>query len=202
MADKSRKTTYRALNVLPIFVVGLFAFSLLLEPALAAGGIDRSLVIELTNKARIEHGQSALVENQKLSEAAAAKARDMIKNDYFAHTSPAGKDPWYWVKQAGYSYKAAGENLAINFDDAKEQQSAWMKSQTHRDNILNSQYREIGVAVVEGKIKGKTSTVTVQIFGTPLVAVADRQVSPLPIEAALPESVPAPEVKEIGRAHV
>ena len=114
-----------------------------------------------------------------------------------ACTRPAGKDPWYWIKQSGYAYKAAGENLAINFTDAKEQQSAWMKSQTHRDNILNAQYQETGVAVIEGKIKGKNALVTVQLFGTPLAVVADRRAQPIPTELSVLAPAAVPEVKGI-----
>lgn len=197
MADKSQKTIHIASDILPIFAAGLVAFSLLFGTAWAAGGIDPDTVIALSNKARTERGQPALVENKELSAAAKAKANDMIKHDYFAHTSPAGKDPWYWIKQSGYAYKAAGENLAINFTDAKEQQSAWMKSQTHRDNILNTQYRETGVAVVEGKIKGKNALVTVQLFGTPLAVVADRRAQPIPTELSVLAPAAVPEVKGI-----
>lgn len=197
MAYKSQNTIRITSDILPIFAAGLVAFSLLFGTAWAAGGIDPDTVIGLANKARFDRGLPELTENKQLMAAAKAKADDMIKNDYFAHTSPAGKDPWYWVKRSGYAYRAAGENLAINFTDAKEQQSAWMKSRTHRDNILNAQYQETGVAVVEGKIKGKNALVTVQLFGTPLAVVADRQVSPIAKELPVPEPVPTPEVKGI-----
>lgn len=195
MAYKSQNTIRITSDILPIFAAGLVAFSLLFGTAWAAGGIDPDTVIELANRARAERGQPALVESKELTAAARAKADDMIKNDYFAHTSPSGKDPWYWVKRSGYAYRAAGENLAINFTDAKEQQNAWMKSRTHRDNILNAQYQETGVAVVEGKIKGKNALVTVQLFGTPLAVVADRQTQPIPTDLSAPVAVP--EVKGI-----
>jgi hypothetical protein len=97
------------------------------------------------------------------------------------------------MKEEGYAYKAAGENLAINFTDAKEQQSAWMESKTHRANILNANYREIGVAVVEGKIDGQHSIVTVQLFGTPLYAAADQAKAVVPPPIA--QEVKLPEIK-------
>jgi len=134
-----------------------------------AYGFESADVIELVNKARIAEGLSTLVHSDILDLAAKEKANDMVKNDYFAHTSPKGVDPWYWLKKAGYDYKYAGENLAINYDNAKEQQMAWMKSDSHRKNILNEKYQETGVAVVEGKIDGQTSILTVQVFGTTVV---------------------------------
>jgi hypothetical protein len=172
MSNKYKNFIQRTFVLLPLFAVSVFSFTLVYS--VFAGDITPSKVIELTNRARAAKGLGTLSENAKLSQAASDKARDMIKNDYFAHTSPSGRDPWYWMKKEGYEYKAAGENLAINFTSAKEEQSAWMNSKTHRANILNADYKEIGVAVVEGKINGQNSIVTVQMFGTPLYAAADQ----------------------------
>lgn len=138
-----------------------------------ASGLNPTDIIALANASRTKAGLTPLSENVTLATAAKNKANDMIKNDYFAHTSPKGVEPWYWIKDAGYQYKAAGENLAINYTDASEQHEAWMKSETHRANIMNTRYQEIGVAVVHGKIAGKDSTVTVEYFGAPLVVAAD-----------------------------
>ncbi len=188
MLKRNNKITRKIFIILPLLVVGLVSSFTFVSPALASG-ITPAAVIELTNHARITNGLGTLTENTKLSQAAREKAEDMIKNDYFAHTSPAGLDPWYWVKKAGYAYKAAGENLAINYTDATAQESAWMKSKTHRANILNTNYRETGVAVVEGKINGQKSIVTVQLFGTPMYAVADQQKTAVPpaVKAQVPE---------------
>lgn len=141
-------------------------------PADAMAGNMLEKAIELVNKERAANGLSPVAENTLLTKAAEAKADDMVKNDYFAHTSPAGETPWYWLKEAGYSYRAAGENLAINYSDPKEQHKAWMKSTTHRANILNSRFEEIGMATRHGRINGKDATVTVQLFGAPRNAVA------------------------------
>jgi Cysteine-rich secretory protein family len=179
MPNKDKNFIARISITLLLLVAGVM-FSLTLVSYASASGIAPDDVIALANDSRSKEGLPLLAENIKLSEAAQAKAHDMLKNDYFAHTSPSGRDPWYWIKQAGYQYKAAGENLAINFTSAKEEQSAWMKSQTHRANILNANYQEIGVAVVEGKIDGQNSVVTVQLFGTPMYAVADQMKTIVP----------------------
>lgn len=188
MAEKHKKhpvATFVALGIIGVLSSCTFVFT-----ALAAGMVPAD-VIALANGSRTKASLAPLSANAQLTEAAKSKANDMIKNDYFAHTSPKGVEPWYWIKQAGYQYKAAGENLAINYTDAKEQHEAWMKSETHRANILNTRYQEIGVAVVKGKIDGKESIVTVEMFGAPLVAVAD-QLAPVP-----PVVVPAPEIKGV-----
>jgi hypothetical protein len=192
MPNKHRNFIKRTFVLLPLFTVSIFSFALVYS--VFAGDITPSKVIELTNRARTANSMGTLSENAKLSQAANAKARDMIKNDYFAHISPSGRDPWYWMKKEGYEYKAAGENLAINFTSAKEEQSAWMDSQTHRANILNAQYQEIGVAVVEGKIDGQNSIVTVQMFGSPLYAAVDQAKAVAPPIVAEEK---APEIKGI-----
>ena len=135
-----------------LLVIG-FLSSFLFVLTAVASGISPGDVIALANTSREKAGLTPLSANRALTEAAQAKANDMLKNDYFAHTSPTGVDPWYWIKKEGYQYKAAGENLAINFTSAKEQHSAWMNSSSHRDNILNGRYQEIGVAVVKRKKK-------------------------------------------------
>jgi hypothetical protein len=177
-------------TVIPLLLIGI-AFSCTFILTAVASGIVPIEVIALANGARATANLPALTENVQLSLAARTKAEDMIKNDYFAHTSPAGIEPWYWIKQTGYQYQAAGENLALNYTNAKEQHSAWMKSATHRANILNTRYQEIGVAVVQGKINGKDTIVTVEMFGSPLHAVADRVAVVPPVE------VPAIEIKGV-----
>ncbi|TXH01144.1 MAG: CAP domain-containing protein [Candidatus Moraniibacteriota bacterium] len=149
--------------------------------------------IELVNRDRVQSGLSPLVENSLLTAAAEAKADDMMKHDYFAHTSPLGQSPWYWLKQTGYQYKAAGENLAINYDDATEQHRAWMKSATHRANILNGHFQEIGMATRHGRINGQEATITVQLFGTPRTPIVSRQ----PESTSSPASSPAVQGEEI-----
>ncbi len=172
-------------DIVPIFIIGVVACFAFVLHAVAAGIVPAD-VIALTNAARTKAGLATLQENATLAEAAKNKANDMIKNDYFAHTSPKGVEPWYWMKEAGYRYSAAGENLAINYTNAKEQHAAWMNSETHKSNILSTRYKEIGVAVVTGKIDGKESIVTVEMFGTPVVAVLDR-VAPAPLPIVNPE---------------
>ena len=149
------------------FIKALFltaVFVLAVSPALAAE-ITSENIIKYVNQSRAEEGLADLAENEKLTAAAEDKLDDIIKNRYFAHTSPAGTSPWFWFEKNGYDYQYAGENLAINFTVAEDQHEAWMKSPTHRKNILNSNYEEIGVAVGAGEIEGQVSIIAVQEFG-------------------------------------
>src|SRR3989344_2958680 len=67
--------------------------------------ITTARIVQLTNAERAEAGLPALTLNAALSAAAAAKAKDMLEHDYFAHISPAGVTPWFWIHNAQYSYQ-------------------------------------------------------------------------------------------------
>jgi hypothetical protein len=122
-------------------------------------------LIELVNNERIVNGLKPLKVSDKLSQAAEGKAQDMLENSYFAHTSPTGITPWYWLDKNNYNYVAAGENLAKDFTDSEYVHKAWMNSPSHKANIMNENYQEIGIAVVEGEINGKKTLLAVQFFG-------------------------------------
>lgn len=125
--------------------------------------VDR--VVELVNESRLGHGEHIVSLDKDLSYAASLKVEDMFDRQYFANNTPTGEDPWYWVLKAGYDYEYAGENLAIHFEDASKQHRAWMESPLHRKNILNGEYRDIGVSIQKGMFEGKETTIVVQLFG-------------------------------------
>jgi len=134
-------------------------------------------MIELTNASRTEAGLPILSINEKLSLAAQKKASDMFEFQYFEHNSPSGKTPWEFIKSTGYEYRYAGENLAIDFISAKGTHKALMQSLSHRENILNEKYTEIGIAVIEGMFEGSRSIIIVEEFGNPLEKVESKKIS-------------------------
>lgn len=138
-----------------------------------ASNINSSQVIQQTNQIRRERGLAELTHNTLLSQAALAKAQNMFTDQYWAHTSPTGKEPWDFMKQSGYTYKVAGENLARDFDVTPNMMNAWMNSPTHKANIINPRYREIGISVIDGKLNGVETTLVVQMFGTPSLGQAN-----------------------------
>lgn len=158
------------------FGIFLFVAVLFQVTVVQAADMTPSTILGLINAERTEAGLSPLKENAALSTAAEAKLKHMFQNDYFSHTSPKGETPWYWIKQSGYAYQYAGENLAINYTSAAKQHQAWMKSETHRANILSSKYTETGIAVRSGTLNGEAATITVEMFGAP--RFAEMQQSP------------------------
>jgi uncharacterized protein YkwD len=125
----------------------------------------------LTNEERQTQNLPILTTNPLLTEAAELKASDMATKGYFAHTSPEGKTPWYWINQVGYDYHYAGENLAINFSDSKDVTEAWMNSPTHRENILKGKYTEIGTGVATGMYEGRETIFVAQVYASPSVPI-------------------------------
>ena len=150
-----------------------------------ASNITVIQVIESTNGLRSGSGIGTLRYNEQLSRAAVAKAQNMFSEGYWAHTSPSGREPWDFIKSSGYRYRIAGENLARDFDSTSPMMDAWMNSPTHRANIMNPRYEEIGVAVVDGLLNGIETTLVVQMFGTPEVqAVTQEQKVVVPAVAS------------------
>lgn len=102
-------------------------------------------VVSLVNAERAKQGLAALKSDSRLAEIAQKKAEDMAKNGYFSHTSPTYGSAFDMLKAAGYTYKAAGENIAMGQKSAASVMNGWMNSSGHRANILSSSYEKIGV---------------------------------------------------------
>lgn len=126
-----------------------------------------AVLADLTNQDRLASNVSKLAWNTNLEKAAKLKAEDMLKNGYFAHTSPGGITPWHWLKEANYNFIYAGENLAVDFTESANVQRAWLNSPKHRENIMNSNFTEIGIATIDGFFEGKNTTFVVEFFGKP-----------------------------------
>lgn len=159
--------------------------------------ISKIALETLANQARIQADLQPLAENPQLEKAAQMKAQDMVAQGYFQHTSPTGITPWFWFSKAGYNYKYAGENLAIGFFESQDVFNAWLDSPTHKANILNSNYKEVGTAVLSG-FGQNGAIVVVQEFGSKMPAkavVTKPSPTPFPaVEAQKPIQVGQPKV--------
>lgn len=127
-------------------------------------------IADLTNTNRLNYNLSPLQVNPLLSKAAEMKAEDMVQKGYFDHVSLDNITPWDWLNKVGYRYIYAGENLAINYTDSEEVVQAWLNSESHRENILNKNFTEVGVGIARGTYQGKPAIFIVQMFGTPEIA--------------------------------
>ena len=152
------------IRVLPAKIPGILGY---------ASNIKASDLLRYTNEQRAKNNLNELKPDSDLTKAAQDKADDMIKNNYWSHVSPAGLEPWHFFNLAGYDYSYAGENLAKNFNDSQAVVKAWMNSTSHRENMLNANYTDIGFAVVNGELQGYDTTLVVQFFGRRRVLIGE-----------------------------
>ncbi|MGB9911260.1 MAG: CAP domain-containing protein [Microgenomates group bacterium] len=192
--------------IVALFLTGQFFlnfFSLTSPSVLGyASNITPEQIIQLTNQKRAELGLNPLVNNPLLNEVAQRKAADMFAFNYWAHVSPSGRDPWSFFKEVGYRYIYAGENLARDFMDSSSVVEAWMNSPTHRDNIVNPNFKEIGVAVVNGTLNGIETTLVVQVFGTPPPAPVVEKKPSLVVKNQTQEQKTKTEIKQETKPEV
>lgn len=127
-------------------------------------------LLAATNQARADQGEKPLTVNAELNKAAELKVKNMFDKQYWAHTAPDGTTPWHWFSVAGYNYDSAGENLAKDFTTDNSTVAAWMASPSHRANILNASYQDVGFAVMDSMLDGHPTTLIVALYGAPETA--------------------------------
>jgi hypothetical protein len=191
----------RAGGILFITLFAVFVFSasnifkFVLKTTDFIAAVLPAVLTDLANSERSVYELPSLVTNSKLASAAQAKADDMALKGYFSHVSPDGTEPWQWIRETGYGFVYAGENLAVNFDESEEVNSAWMNSPGHRANILSKNFTEVGIAVARGTYQGADAVFVVQMFGNP---TRQELASRVPVETSqITEVASAEEVVEV-----
>ncbi len=120
-------------------------------------------MINYINQARSNAGLSPLSYSSQLTSVARAKSRDMIDNNYFAHTSPRYGGLGDLLSAFGVSYRSAGENLAMNSNGSViAAHNSLMNSSGHRANILGN-FTQVGVGI---QVKGDGRHYYTQLFIT------------------------------------
>lgn len=157
--------------------------------------IAPQIMLELTNESRKAAGVLELTLNLQLVSAAEAKVNDMFDNQYFDHESPSGKTPWEFIRSAGYEYSFAGENLAMDFVSAEGVHKAFIKSDSHRENILNAKYFEVGISVKKGMFEGRETIFVVEEFGSPLKQITAIEIAKTEVQVETSD-VKSREIKE------
>jgi len=194
----STKALLIYLQIILVFTVSLYLISLKKPRILGTVTFSPDLIIQYTNDVRAQNGLVSLTKNDLLAKAAAAKAQNMFAEDYWAHNSPKGETPWSFILASGYKYVFAGENLARDFDNPRTVVDAWMNSPSHKSNLLDKNFREIGVAVTDGRLTGHEGILVVQMFGSSGGQLSDIGSQSLGIASGQNPSV----VKEAGQSVV
>ena len=114
----------------------------------AADSMAESIVAAM-NRERAAHGLGPLRLEPRLTLAAEDRVQDMMRKHYFDHVSPDGVSPFTWVRARGYRYRMVGENLALGYRGSASVVNGWMRSPGHRENILQSGFDEVGIAIAD-----------------------------------------------------
>lgn len=163
-------------------------------------------LLEATNTQRDGNGQAFLSLSSKLNGAAQAKANDMVARNYWSHNTPDGQEPWVFISNAGYSYLKAGENLAYGFLTSTDTVTGWMNSPSHKANLLDSAYQEVGFGFANSDNFNSSGnqTVVVAMYGKPQTLGSTQQnptpaqqaPAPTPVSQAQPTANSPPPAQE------
>ncbi|GAA3361877.1 hypothetical protein GCM10020366_47570 [Saccharopolyspora gregorii] len=107
-------------------------------------------VVSLVNAERTKRGLNRLVGDERLRRSARWHSADMAQRDFFAHQGFRGPSPFERMLTEGFE-DPAGENIAVGQETPASVVRAWMQSIPHRENILNGEFRAIGVGLHIGR---------------------------------------------------
>ncbi|WP_431771378.1 CAP domain-containing protein [Streptomyces cucumeris] len=102
-------------------------------------------IVALVNKERAKVGCKPVTVDAKLTKAAQAHSEDMAEHSNMSHTGSDGSSPDDRIERAGYSWSTYGENVAYGYSSPESVMDGWMNSSGHKANILNCDFKEIGV---------------------------------------------------------
>lgn len=128
--------------------------------ALTVDAANETAMFNMVNAERVKRGVTALTWRNDLVPVARAHAQDMWERKYFSHFSPEGKDVGDRLNEGGIKYQLAGENLALA-PTLQTAHTGLMNSEGHRRNILDPEFKKVGIGVIDNGIYGK---MFVQIF--------------------------------------
>jgi len=116
-------------------------------------GLENEM-LKLINKVRVDHGLSPLTVVQSLTDIARTRCQDMVSKGYFSHYSPDGRTFFNIMRDSNIGWTNAGENLGnatpASYGSPSAFINAWLGSPSHRDNMLRSNYRIIGIGIIDG----------------------------------------------------
>jgi uncharacterized protein YkwD len=146
-------------------IVVLFGCCSLIQAGSVPLSPSEKEVLDLTNTERKKNDLPPLRLSPQLSRIARAHSENMAKQGKMDHELD-GKNPFDRIRESGYRYSWAGENIAYGDEVIPTNiiMKGWMESKPHRENILNEAYSEIGVGSARDK-EGRTFYT--QIFGRP-----------------------------------
>jgi len=117
-------------------------------PVSSAQSSEERAMLAMINEERAKQGLAAYTYDAALSAIARKKAQDMLTNHYFAHQSPTYGSLSEMLSAFGYTYRAAGENIA-KYGSVERAHIGLMNSDGHRKNILGRGFTRAGIGIVQ-----------------------------------------------------
>jgi uncharacterized protein YkwD len=127
------------------------------DPSLPAAVQEQTMVC-MHDWARAQRGESSLAPTGQLRRSSRKKAKDIRRCGQFSHNA-CGRNAFYWVAHSGFEtgHYGAGENLAFGqgaLGTVRNMMSDWLNSDIHRNVLLTSSWRDVGISVVDGTLSG------------------------------------------------
>lgn len=135
-------------------------------PPAAGPSAEVMAILNQTNAERTSRGIAPLALHPQLTQAAGAHFADQFSQGCvnLSHTGTDGSSPFDRIRSTGFTYRAAGENLACGYRTPESVMTGWMNSPHHMENVLHSSFTHIGIVAARD---AGGSMYWVQIFGTP-----------------------------------
>jgi uncharacterized protein YkwD len=131
----------------------------------AAASLEQQ-VVDRVNVERAAAGCQPLTVDARLAQAATSHSSDMATNNYFSHTGLDGSTFDSRIAATGYQFQMVGENIAAGAATAEAVMELWLNSPSHRANILNCGYTQIGVGHAYSA-SSDYGHYWIQVFATP-----------------------------------
>ncbi|MCY7316921.1 MAG: CAP domain-containing protein [Rubrivivax sp.] len=93
---------------------------------------------------------AALAWNDALTQASLVHSDDMMSINFFSHTGSNGSSAGQRATAAGYAWRTWGENIAAGQPTVANVMAGWLASPGHCANLMNADFRDIGLACVSG----------------------------------------------------
>ena len=143
------KKILSATAVVALLLAGLLALTAEPGSTTASAPLDaeEQLFVNLINQYRQQNGLGTLSIDSRLQDASDWMSTDMGEVGYFSHTDSLGRDPFQRMNAFGYNYNTyLGENIAAGTSSAQTAFNLWKDSPGHNANMLNANYKVMGIA--------------------------------------------------------
>lgn len=156
MQQRLERTATISFLLTVILVASLLAVTIFAPQVTASSYTTEEIeFVQLLNDYRVARGLGPLKVSDALSEASYRHCADMAKYGFFSHYTErsdwfaAGASPWDRMAASGYAYNTyKGENIAAGQRTARAVFEAWKNSSSHHENMINPNYKVVGVSFV------------------------------------------------------